>query len=92
MTPNLQGLDRSNMARLVLERRDGPRGRGFVYAAETFDATPLVIDSSTTFYPEADLAAADRALEELIVRLQCKGWHTQGRAPYTIIGMHFRRD
>jgi hypothetical protein len=92
MTADLQGLDPSNTARLVLERRDGPHGRGFVYAAETLDAAPLVIDSSITFYPEADLAAADRALQELIVRLQRKGWQAQSRDPYTIIGMHFRRD
>jgi hypothetical protein len=81
----------SVMAHLVLERRDGPQGRGLAYVAETEEATPATVATSLTFYPELDPQSSEIALRELIVRLAGEGWQQEPRSRLTIIGVRFRR-
>jgi hypothetical protein len=78
-------------AHLVLERRDGPQGRGFVYVAETNDQRPIALATSTTFYPELDLAAGEAALHDLIAQLERDGWQQEPTGRLTVVGMRFRR-
>jgi hypothetical protein len=78
-------------AHLVLERRDGPQGRGFAYVAETNEERPSALATSATFYPEVDLGAGDAAMRDLIVQLEREGWEQEPTGRLTVVGMRFRR-